>query len=63
MILLAVVNANYEFTMVDIGDYSRMSDGSVFASSNLGQAIAHQLLDLPAPKIFQEHQVKFPMYL
>ena len=59
-VLLAVVNANYEFTMVDIGDYGLMSDGSVFASSNLGHAISHQLLDFPAPRIFPGTSIQFP---
>jgi len=60
LVLLAVVNAKYEFTMVDIGDYGRMSDGSVFASSNLGHAIGHQLLDFPAPRIFPGTSIQFP---
>ena len=38
-VLLAVVNARYEFSMVDIGDYGRLSDSSVYANSNLGRAI------------------------
>ena len=63
LVLLAVVNANYEFTMVDIGDYGRMSDGSVFASSNLGQVIGKSVLDLLASTLFQEHQLSFLMYL
>ena len=54
------MNANYEFTLVDIGDYGRMSDGSVFASSNLGHAIGHQLLDFPAPRIFPGTSIQFP---
>ena len=33
---MAICNARYQFTIVDIGDSGRQSDGSVYANSNLG---------------------------
>ena len=39
IVLLAVLNAQYEFSMFDIGDYGRLSDSSVYAASYLGKAI------------------------
>ena len=50
IVLMAVVNANYEFVMVDIGDYGRLSDGSVFSNSHLGIAINNGTLNLPLPR-------------
>ena len=38
IVLLAVLNAQYEFSMFDIGDYGRLSDSSVYATSYLGKA-------------------------
>ena len=46
IVLLAVVNSNYEFIMVDIGDSGRQSDGGAFAASKLGYAMEHNLLHL-----------------
>ncbi|XP_046855143.1 uncharacterized protein LOC124448176 [Xenia sp. Carnegie-2017] len=43
----AVSDANYKFTLVDIGDSGRQSDGSVYANSNLGYAIENKLLIMP----------------
>lgn len=47
IVLMAVCDARYKFTMVDIGDSGRQSDGSVYANSNLGYAIENKLLNTP----------------
>lgn len=47
VVLLAVCNADYEFTLGDIGDAGRQSDGSVYANSFLGHATDNNLLQLP----------------
>ena len=49
IVLLAVCNAQYEFTLVDIGDTGRQADGSVYANSYLGRAIENKLLNVPEP--------------
>ncbi|XP_046862566.1 uncharacterized protein LOC124456074 [Xenia sp. Carnegie-2017] len=47
IVLFGVSDANYKFTLVDIGDSGRQSDGSVYANSNLGYAIENKLLNIP----------------
>ena len=47
--LLAVVDANYKFVIVDIGAYGRQSDGSVFANSLFGRMLKAQQLPIPPP--------------
>jgi hypothetical protein len=37
IVLLALVNAKYNFTAVDIGSYEKHGDGGVFGKSNLGK--------------------------
>ena len=50
IVLMAVVNADYEFTLVDIGEAGRQSDGGVFANSDLGYAMNNDLLNFPDPR-------------
>jgi len=60
IVLLAVVNSNYEFILVDIGDAGRQSDGGVFASSNLGYAMDQKLLNIPKPRPLKGTTKSFP---
>lgn len=50
IVLLALVNANYEFIFVDVGVNGRISDGGVLNHSKLGQDLAKGKLNLPNPK-------------
>ena len=61
IVLVAVVNSDYGFTMVDIGEAGRQSDGGVFANGQIGYALNNDLLNLPPPrKISQESNKHFP---
>ena len=50
IVLLAVCDAHYRFTLVDIGDAGRHSDGGVFSNSSFGQAIESESLAIPPPR-------------
>jgi hypothetical protein len=43
VVLLALVDARYKFTVVDIGSYGRNSDGEIFAHSKLGKYLETHL--------------------
>ena len=47
IVLMAVCDSKYRFTLVDIGDSGSQSDGSVFANSFLGHAIENDTLNIP----------------
>lgn len=49
IVLLALVDAQYNFIVVDIGSYGKNSDGGIFAHSNLGKALQQNLLNIPNP--------------
>ncbi len=49
VVLLAVSDAKYRFTLVDIGSSGRNSDGGIFARSLIGQFMEQGRLNTPAP--------------
>lgn len=51
-ILLAVVDARYNFIYIDIGTNGRANDASVFSKSDFNAALESNTLDLPSRGIF-----------
>lgn len=49
IVMMAVVNCNYEFIMVDAGIHGRISDGGVLAYSAFGKALSDKSLQIPEP--------------
>lgn len=49
VVLMAAVDANYKFIMVDVGAPGRHSDGGIFKTCAFGKRLGHQLLDIPGP--------------
>ncbi|XP_071336182.1 uncharacterized protein [Trachinotus anak] len=48
IVLLAVVDSEYQFRVVDVGGYGRSSDGGILANSAFGQALRSGTLHLPS---------------
>ena len=46
IVLMGVCDANYRFTMADIGDSGRQSDGSVYANSHLRFGIENSKISI-----------------
>ena len=47
---MALVDANYHFTFIDVGNYGSNADGTVFSKSTFGQLYLSHQLDIPGPK-------------
>lgn len=60
VVLLAVVNANKEFLMVDVGINGRISDGGVLFHSKFGELFQEEKLNLPPPSPLPNCSENFP---
>ena len=47
IVLLAVVDANYRFIYIDVGNYGRQSDGGILSHSTFGKSLDDGTLGLP----------------
>lgn len=50
IVLMGIANANYELIYIDVGRNGRISDGGVYNSCSIGQAMDCDALNLPPPK-------------
>ena len=62
IVLMAVCDAQYCFTLLDIGDAGRLSDGGVFSHSGFGQAMEASELSLLEPDIIPRMATTSPYY-
>lgn len=60
---MTVCNANYQFTLLDIDDTGRNSDGGVFGNSDIGIAIDSNNLKIPDLKELPATEIKCPYVL
>lgn len=63
IVLLAICDANYVFTYVDIGAFGRQSDGGVFKNSLIGQKFAQGQMNVPPAEKIYEGSSKYPYVL
>lgn len=49
MVMFAICDANYCFTVIDIGTYGREGDAGIFASSQFAMDLENGSLGIPHP--------------
>ena len=62
IVLLAVCDVRYCFTLLDIGNFGRHCDGGVLANSAFGQAMEQGSLSLPSPEPLAGQQSPVPYF-
>jgi hypothetical protein len=60
IVLLALVDADYKFIMVDVGCNGRISDGGVLRNSNFGRALLQGAFTLPGPAPLPNRSLPIP---
>jgi len=60
ILLMAVVNSNYEFTMADASINGRISDGGVLGNTAFGKASVDKFLQIPEPGTLTNSEKKLP---
>ena len=58
--MLALVDANYRFTYVNVGCNGRINDGGVLKSSSLPEALNNDLLGIPPARRPADFETKLP---
>lgn len=61
MVLMALVDADYKFIYVDIGDYGHKADGTVFKNSLFGQKFLDKTLGIPPDRLVDDFEHKGPL--
>ncbi|KAJ8961988.1 hypothetical protein NQ314_005770 [Rhamnusium bicolor] len=60
IVLMATVNSNYEFIMVDAGIKARILDKGVLSSTPFGKAFSEEKLKIPEPNTLPNNDKKLP---
>jgi len=63
IVLLAIADADFQFTAVDIGAYGSESDGGILWKSSMGKRLREGTLGLPQPTTISGSEVNVPHVL
>lgn len=63
IVLLALVDAKYNFTYIDVGVNGRVSDGGVYRQSSLAKAVASNYLKIPEERCLPGRNMPVPFVI
>lgn len=63
IVLMALCNANYLFTLVDIGDSGHNSDGGIFANCTFGKKFLNEEMNTPPDEQLPNSSVTVPYHI
>jgi hypothetical protein len=63
IILLALVDANYNFIMIDVGSFGRSSDGGIFSHSAFGKRMENGSLNIPPDSCLPGTNIEAPFVI
>jgi hypothetical protein len=63
VVLLALVDATYNFIMIDVGSFGRSSDGGIFSHSALGRRMENGSLNIPLDSCLPGTNIKAPFVI
>lgn len=63
IVLLAIVDQNYKFIVVDVGSYGKEGDSGIFQKSTMGKIIMKNEFNFPEPKKLPNSNIILPHFL
>ena len=64
IVLMAICDANYCLTAIDLGQYGSNNDSGILASSLMGEMFDQNEMNLPAPsKLYASSDQEIPYFL
>ena len=63
VLMLAAVDASYQFRYVSVGAQGRASDGDIFTQSDLKEALDTGLLNIPSAKPLPGSNIEAPLHV
>ncbi|XP_039303003.1 protein ALP1-like [Solenopsis invicta] len=60
IVLLAMCDANYKFTWVDVGQFGSLSDGGIWSQTDLAVDLENDTAGLPEPTPLLQRNIPFP---
>ena len=63
MVLLAICDARYCFSFIDIGEYGSNNDSGVLRNSKMGKMFERNQMNIPEPEVIKGENFKMPYFL